>query len=66
MSATLWGKNKDDLIGSDKKSPKKLQNYQEDYLKYRFTSAIIKDEPHTKCILCLEIWGNDSMKPSYL
>ncbi|CAM4646942.1 unnamed protein product [Lepidochelys kempii] len=65
-SPTLRGKNNDDLIRSDKKSAKKIRNYQEDYLKYGFTSTIINDEPHPKCILCLEILSNDSMKPSRL
>lgn len=51
------------LIRSDKKSAKKSQNFQEHYLKYKFTSATVNDEPCPKCILCLEILAKDSMKP---
>lgn len=68
MSAALQGKNNDYLIRSDKKSVKKIQNYQERYLKYVFihTSTVFNDEPHPKCMLCFDIIDNDSMKPSWL
>lgn len=56
-SATLWGKNNANLIRSDKKSAKKLWNYQ-DYWKYRFTS-VINNQPHP---MCFEILATDSMK----
>jgi len=45
---------------------KKQRNYQAEYLKYGFTSIMIKNIPRPKCLLCLEILANDSMKPSRL
>lgn len=35
----------------------------QDYLKYRFSSAVVNHEPHTTGF---EIVANDSMKPSWL
>ena len=64
LSGTPWGKI-NSLIRSDKELAKKIWNYEDDYLKYRFTSAII-NKPPPNCTLCLEILANDSMKPSWL
>lgn len=64
LSATQQGKHNDCLIRSDKKSVKKIQNYQDRYLKYVFTSTIFNDEPHPKCMLCFDVIDKDSMKPS--
>jgi len=48
------------------KQIKKVRIYQVEYLKYGFTFATINEEPRPKCIICLEVLANDSMKPSRL
>lgn len=52
-STTLHGSINDNLIKFDKKLAKKIQNYQDNYLKYKFTSSITNNEVQFKHILCL-------------
>lgn len=62
-SATLWGTNNGQLIKSDKKLAKKKSKLPNlsikkpltiTKFKYEFTSAIVDDEAHPRCILCFE------------
>lgn len=51
-------------IRYDKTLAKKIWVYQEGSLKYGCTFTLVKDEPHPKRILYLEIPATDNTKPS--
>lgn len=50
--ASIWGKNSNDIMRSDKIP---TWNYQKDYLKYEFATTLTNDKPYTKCIFCPQI-----------
>jgi len=46
------------------RTKKKKRKYQEQYIQFRFTFIEEKSKHRPKCVICLDIFASESMKPS--
>jgi hypothetical protein len=44
------------------RSPGAEWKYQEEFMMYGFTSAVINGEERTQCVICCEVLANESFK----
>ena len=47
-------------------SNSKKRKYSPEYLQYGLTSITVNGEEYGQCVVCLKVFGNDSLKPNKL